>query len=86
MKQLLIIMFIVISVIIGCILGESLAHIEMLNWLSLGGSFGLENPVILDLSFITITFGVWCKINVAGVLALIISGAISPKLFKWLKI
>ena len=86
MKQLLIIIFIVISVIIGCILGESVAHIDYLNWLSLGGSFGFENPFTLDLSFVVITFGIWCKINVAGVLALIISGLISPKIFKWLKI
>ena len=86
MKQLLIVIFIVISVIIGCILGESVAHIEYLNWLNLGGSFGFKTPFILDLSFITLTFGIWCKINVAGVIALIISGILSPKLFKWLRI
>ena len=86
MKQLLIIIFIVISVIIGCILGESVAHIESLSFLNLGGSFGFKTPFILDLSFITLTFGIWCKINVAGVLALIISAGLSPKIFKWLKI
>lgn len=86
MKKIFVIAFVVIATIIGCMIGESVSNIGTLSWLGIGGSFGFENPFTLDLSFMTLTFGVWCKINVAGVIALILSSYMANKVFKWLKI
>lgn len=86
MKKIFIIAFIIMGTIIGCIIGERVAGINALNFLSIGGSFGFKDPFTLDLAFMSLTFGIWCKINVAGVIALVLSAYMANKVFKWLKI
>ncbi len=86
MKKIFAILFIVIMTMLGCIIGESLASSSYLSWLSIGGNIGFQEPFILDLAFLELTFGIWCKINVCGVLFLIIGSMLSSKMTKWVKI
>ncbi|MEG1705769.1 MAG: DUF4321 domain-containing protein [Clostridia bacterium] len=86
MKKIFIIIFVILGGIIGCVLGDMCAGINALKWLSIGGEIGFKSPLIVDLSFLQFTFGIWCKINVAGVLCLILFSFMSNKVFKWLKI
>ena len=60
--------------------------VNYLNWLSIGGAFGLQNPVTIDLSFIQFTIGFWCKVSVCGVVFMIIFAFLSKKILDWLKI
>lgn len=86
MKRIFTIVFLILGGIIGCAIGNMCASIDALHWLSLGGEVGFKNPMVIDLSFLQLTFGIWCKINIAGILCLIIFAFLSNKVFKWLKI
>ena len=57
-----------------------------LNWLSIGGNIGLENPLLLDLGVIELTLGFWCRINIGGVIGLVIFALLSKWITSWLKI
>mgnify|MGYP003312531722 CR=1 FL=1 len=49
--------FLLSGLVIGGLLGELANKVDWLWWLSYGESFGLSNPIELDLNVITITFG-----------------------------
>ena len=63
-----------------------MASVNFLSWLALGGQIGFSEPVVLDLNVIELTLGFWCKINIGGVIGLIVFAFISKWLTKWLKI
>ena len=86
MKRIFTIIFMILGTIIGCGIGNACSSIEPLKWLAIGGEVGFKNPLQLDLSFLQLTFGVWCKINIAGILCLLLFAFISNRAFKWLKI
>ena len=54
----------------GGLLGEIASRIDFLWWLSYGQSFGLSEPLQLDLSVIKITFSLMFKINIASILGM----------------
>lgn len=62
--------FILSGLVLGGLLGECASKIDFLWWLSYGQSFGLTNPIELDLSVITITFGLWFKMNIASIIGM----------------
>lgn len=78
--------FIISGGIIGVAIGDMFANSSTLNWLSIGGEIGFQNPLTIDLSFLKLTFGIWCKINIAGIICLILFILMSRKIFKLLKI
>lgn len=86
MRKALIIIFCALGLIVGVYVGESLANVNGLSWLALGGHVGIQNPVILELGVITLTLGFWAKINIGGVIGLVIFAAISKWVTGWLKI
>lgn len=45
----------------------------ILSWLSYGQAFGLQNPVVLNLGVMSITFGLSIEINIASILGMILS-------------
>ena len=47
--------------------------IDWLWWLGYGMDFGLETPLILDLTVLKITFGVTFNINVASIIGMTIA-------------
>ena len=61
------------GLVLGGLLGELAAKVDFLWWLSYGESFGLTTPIELDLNIITITFGLWFKINVASIIGMAIA-------------
>lgn len=61
------------GLVVGGLLGELAAKVDFLWWLSYGQSFGLTSPIELDLDVITITFGLWFKINVASIIGMAIA-------------
>jgi len=50
-----------------------LAGIDFLWWLGYGESFGLTQPVVLDLSIISLTFGVQFKLNIASIIGIAVA-------------
>jgi len=69
----ILLLFILSGLVIGGLLGQLAGQVDFLWWLSYGQSFGLESPIILDLSIVEVTFGLMFEINVASILGLVIA-------------
>ncbi len=69
----ILLIFLLSGLVLGGLLGELAAKVDFLWWLSYGESFGLTTPIELDLNIITITFGLWFKINVASIIGMAIA-------------
>ena len=65
--------FILSGIVLGGLLGVLAEKVSWLWWLSYGEEFGLTDPVVLDLSVLKITFGLWIKINVASIIGMILA-------------
>ena len=64
--------FILCGLVIGGLLGELAGNINGLWWLAFGQEFGLENPLVLNLSILKITFAFIIKINIASIIGMAI--------------
>jgi hypothetical protein len=69
----ILLIFLLAGLVLGGLLGEFASKVDFLWWLSYGESFGLTSPIELDLQVITITFGLWFKMNVASIIGMAIA-------------
>lgn len=69
------------GLVIGGLLGDIAKNVDFLWWLSYGQEFGLSTPITLNLSVITITFGLLFKINVASIIGMVIALLIYRKIW-----
>ena len=69
----ILIIFILSGLVIGGLLGELASKVDWLWWLSYNQSFGLENPIVLDLSVVKITFALMFKIGVASIIGMLLA-------------
>ncbi len=76
----ILLIFILSGLVIGGLLGELAGRVDFLWWLGYGQSFGLSNPVQLDLSIVQISFGLLFKINIASIIGMIIAILVYRKL------
>ena len=66
----ILLIFILCGLVIGGLLGEVAKQVNWLSWMGFGQSFGLENPLTLNLGVLTITFALMIKINIASIIGL----------------
>ena len=69
----LLILFMLAGIVVGGLIGEFASGFDFLWWLGYGQSFGLTQPLTLDLSIIALTFGVQFKINIASIIGIAIA-------------
>lgn len=69
----ILILFILCGIVVGGLLGDLASKVDFLWWLSYGESFGLSQPISLDLSVVQVTFGLMFKINVASIIGMILA-------------
>ena len=69
----ILLVFLLSGLVLGGLVGELASKIDFLWWLSYGENFGLTTPIELDLNIITITFGLWFKMNVASIIGMAIA-------------
>ncbi len=69
----ILLVFLLSGLVLGGLLGELASKVEWLWWLGYGKSFGLSNPIELDLNVITITFGLMFKINISSIIGMAIA-------------
>lgn len=69
----ILVLFILCGIVVGGLLGNLASKIDFLWWLSYGESFGLTEPISLDLSVVQVTFGLMFKINVASIIGMILA-------------
>ncbi len=65
--------FLFSGIILGGLLGELAGSVSFLSWLAYGKSFGLTEPLVLDLSVLQLSFKFLIQLNVASIVGMIIS-------------
>ena len=68
--MLILIIFLLSGLVIGGLLGDLASKVDWLWWLGFGDEFGLESPIVLDLSILKITFALMLKINIASIIGM----------------
>lgn len=67
-------------ILTGIVLGSFIAMltegVSGLSWLSFGQTFGFENPIVLNLGVIVLTFGLSIKITIASIIGIIAAALI----------
>ncbi len=61
------------GIVLGGFIGELTSGISGLSWLSYGKSFGFQNPIILDLGILVLTFGLSIKITIASIVGVLVA-------------
>ena len=73
----LLLLAVVVGLVFGSLLGELLAQFIASAWvkdlLTRGPTLGLTPPATLDLRLLSVTFGILFKVNVVGVLGIIVA-------------
>lgn len=70
-------LIVVAGLLVGSLLGELFGSFFSSGWahelLTQGPSIGLTQPVTLDLRFLSLTFGLIVKVNLVGVLGILLA-------------
>ena len=66
-------LLILAGVVLGGLVGSLVSGVSGLDWLNYGQSFGLEEPVVLSLGLLVLTFGLTIKITIAGIIGIILA-------------
>jgi hypothetical protein len=61
------------GIVLGGFIGSLTQGITFLSWLNYGQAFGFQNPIVLDLGILVITFGLNIKITIASIIGVIIA-------------
>lgn len=69
----ILLIFILSGIVLGGLLGELAKNVSWLSWMGFGQSFGLENPIVLNLGVLTLTFALMIKINIASIIGIVIA-------------
>ena len=76
----ILLVFLLAGLVIGGLLGKLASSVSWLWWLSYEQQFGLETPMVLDLSVLKLTFGLMFKINVASIVGMLLAVFIYKKI------
>ena len=64
------------GIVLGGCIGTLTADMPGFAWLNYGQSFGFDNPIVLNLGILVITFALNIKITIASIIGLVISAII----------
>ena len=64
------------GIVLGGFIGTLTADMPGFAWLNYGQSFGFDNPIVLNLGILVITFALNNKITIASIIGLVISAII----------
>lgn len=68
------------GVVLGGFLGSLAAGVSGLDWLNYGQAFGLENPIVLSLGLVVLTFGLTIRITIASIIGI----ALAILIYRWI--
>lgn len=66
-------LMILAGVVLGGFIGQLASKVSFLSWLNYGQTFGLSQPLVLDLGILVLTFALTIKITIAGILGIILA-------------
>lgn len=64
------------GIVLGSFIAQMTEGISGLSWLSFGKTFGLDNPITLNLGVLVLTFGLKIKFTIASIIGIVIAGII----------
>lgn len=71
------VLVVVAGLVVGSLIGELLGSLVPAGWgqdlLTRGPTIGLTSPATLDLRFLAVTFGLVFKVNLVGVIGIVIA-------------
>ena len=80
----LVVLILLVGAVIGSFLGELASSFLSTSWLqsllTTGPTVGLKTPATLDLQFLSVSLGLALKVNLAGLLGLILAALILRRL------
>ena len=76
----ILLIFILSGLVVGGLLGELASKVDWLWWLSYSQSFGLENPIPLDLGVLKLSLALTFKISVASIIGMTLAIFIYKKI------
>ena len=76
----ILLVFLLAGLVVGGLLGRLASSVSWLWWLSYEQEFGLQTPLVLDLSVLKLTFGFMFKINIASIIGMVLSIFIYKKI------
>lgn len=78
--------FVTFLILIGVVFGSLVAYltkdISFLSWLSFGLTFGLSQPLVLDLGVFSLTFAATIDLSIAVILCIILTLLLGKALFR----
>lgn len=80
-NTLIVILFIFAGLVIGGLLGQVASQVDWLSWLSYGQTFGIQNPFVLNMNVLSLTFAFSININIASIIGLGIAIFLYKKLY-----
>ena len=72
--------FILSGLVVGGLLGQLASNVDWLWWLSYSQTFGLQDPIVLDLSVVSITFALMFRISVSSIIGMLLAILIYKKI------
>ena len=76
----ILLIFILSGIVVGGLLGNLAGQVDFLWWLSYGETFGLSEPITLDLQVIQLTFGLMFEINISSIIGMVFAIFIYKKI------
>lgn len=64
------------GIVLGSFIAQMTEGVSGLSWLSFGKTFGLDNPLTLNLGVLILTFGLKIKFTIASIIGIVIAGII----------
>ena len=61
------------GIILGGLLGELATQVSFLSWLGYGQTFGLTEPLLLDVGVVNLSFGIVFNLNVASIIGILLA-------------
>lgn len=68
------------GIILGGLLGQLAGQVSFLSWMGYGQSFGLEQPFVLNLGILNLTFSIMFNLNVASIIGVLLAVFIYRKI------
>lgn len=66
-------LFMLTGIVLGGFIGMLAEGVPTLSWLGYGQAFGLEDPIVLNLGILVLTFGLSIKITIASIIGVILA-------------
>ena len=61
------------GIVLGGFIGMLGEGVSSLKWLAYGQTFGLDDPVVLNLGLLVVTFGLTIKITISSIIGVIVA-------------